>query len=73
VRDVVIAHTFQTLQSERTMIDKELRRMAQRHLTSYGVKVYGLNLKGLAPAQLIHIVSDTPQAPVLLQSNQEAT
>lgn len=72
VRDVVISHTFEQLQTERTMIDEELRRMAQKRLTSYGVKVHDLNLKGLAPAQLIHIVSEG-QAPAMIQPDKEAS
>ncbi len=71
VRDVVISHDFAALQSERAKIDEELRRMAQKRLTSYGVKVHDLNLKGLAPAQLIHIVTEG-QAPALVQAKPEA-
>src|SRR5690349_6297116 len=68
IRDVIISHDFATLQSERKQIDEELRRNAQKRLTSYGVRVHDLNLKGLAPAQPIHIVSEG-QSPALIQPN----
>lgn len=69
LRDVVISHTLEALQSDRDLIDRELRIRAQRRVRSYGVRVREFNLKGLAPAQLIHVVSDS-QAPVLIQNNQ---
>ncbi len=69
IRDVVISHDFEILQTERKLIDLELRRTAQRRLKSYGVKVHDLNLKGLAPAQLVHIVSDG-QSSALIQPKE---
>lgn len=69
IRDVVISHDFSTLQNDRKHVDLELRRTAQRRLKSYGVKVHDLNLKGLAPAQLIHIVSDG-HAPAMIQPKE---
>ena len=70
IRDVVIRWNFDALQKQRGFVDAELRRAAQRRLRSYGVKVHDLNLKGLAPAQLIHIVTDSNQAPVLVQPRE---
>jgi len=71
VRDVVISHRFEDLQAQRERVDGELRSVAQRRLRSYGVRVHDLNLKGLAPAQLIHMVSDG-QAPVLIQPQENS-
>jgi regulator of protease activity HflC (stomatin/prohibitin superfamily) len=70
LRDVVISHTLEVLQTDRERLDRELRIRAQRRLRSYGVRVHEFNLKGLAPAQLIHVVSDS-QVPVLIQNQQE--
>ena len=71
IRDAVINNTFHRLQTARKGIDRMLTTNAGRRLASYGVEVHDVNLKGLAPAQLLHVVSDS-QVPVLISPSKEA-
>ena len=70
MRDQVCSKSLEILRRERMRLDGELKTAANKRLKSYGVRVIDLCMKGPAPAQLIHVISDSQQ-PVMIQQTKE--
>ncbi len=58
VHDVLEMYNYNELDEKGKEIREEMKRLAQRELTRYGVKVLRIGIKDLAPAKVLKLVQE---------------